>query len=339
MIEVACLLQEGDGHHSDFNRLFAAAAEDIGISMRFVQSPADADKHGKMPLFYPMLDRSPALTMQALARVAFRSLKGQITVGLFFRPSSCFVPGSIKYAVRRVLFQIVSRLPHASILSLVPFGIYPEAAQVSTDYIYDPQLWDLRYLGVPNAENSDLVRELEKKAAGRKIIISLGAQNRSKGFNYFSEIWRASPALRQEFYFVAAGKIAKESRAHADAFAQAEGFLIDRRIEDAELFALYRVACAAWSCYAPDYNQSSGIHGRAVQLGVPVIVRRGAFLEKLGPMLSHPTAAIPFDDTEAATSCLLSWSPRKLDPSAQEKIVGEMRNHSLQVLRKAFGTD
>jgi hypothetical protein len=112
--------------------------------------------------------------------------------------------------------------------------------------------------------------------------------------------------------------------------------LLDRRIEDAELFALYGIADLVWSCYAPDYNQSSGIHGRAVQLGVPVVVRKGSYIDALSETLSHPSLALPFDDMSEAVSSLLKWNPRRVDPEYSASLVRKMREHSLSVLADAL---
>ena len=43
--------------------------------------------------------------------------------------------------------------------------------------------------------------------------------------------------------------------------------------------SLMRQADLLWCCYNPIYDQSSGIFGRAIQIGRPTIVRKGSCLE------------------------------------------------------------
>ena len=87
-------------------------------------------------------------------------------------------------------------------------------------------------------------------------------------------------------------KVATASRHHAERFTANGGMLIDRHLDNDELLHLYRRADAIWSCYAPDYNQASGIFGRAVQLGVPAIVRKRSYLQPLAAELEHPVLAL-----------------------------------------------
>ena len=337
MQKVTYISDSGDGHHTDFDRLFEAAAQDIGISIDKVSAASQTfDK--RLPLFYSMFDRKPSQTFSALLSAALRSLCGRKTVGLFFRPGYCFVQGSIKYWVRRYLFAIVSRLPHVQILSIVPFPLSPRFALVASNWIYDPQLWDTRYLGHSHLDNSGMIEKtLSEKANGRQIIVALGGQNKTKGFDYFTELWCSSPGIREKFLFVAAGKVSDSSKRCAEKFEQNEGLLINRRIEDAELFYLYDKAHAVWSCYAPDYDQSSGIHGRAVQFGIPVIVRAGSLIESLGALLPHPTLALSFDDEASAARMLLGWHPVRVNHATQEVLICKMREHSIAVLANAFG--
>jgi hypothetical protein len=112
--------------------------------------------------------------------------------------------------------------------------------------------------------------------------------------------------------------------------------LLDRHIDDAELFCLYRNADLVWSCYAPDYNQSSGIHGRAVQLGIPVVVRKGSYIDALGETLSHPSLALPYGAIGESISLLQKWNPRRVDQERTESLVRHMRDHSLSVLADAL---
>lgn len=325
-----------DGHHRDYDRLFEVALKEIGITLQWVSDPSQAMQRDS-PLFYSMFDRTPRQTLGAAWHTILRSLRGQRTVGLFFRPESCFLSGP-KYLIRRLLFRLVSGLPNTHLLSLLPFPVAPRLSFVATNWIYDPQLWDLPYLGVPEKAPSEKIdRLLFEKAQGRRIIVSLGGQNRIKGFDAFASLWSASPEIRKTHLFLAAGKVAEMSRASADRFLADGGLLLDEHIEDTTLFHLYGKAHAVWTCYAPDYDQSSGIFGRAVQLGVPTVVRQGSFLDSSSTYLAHPTLAVPFHDIETSTRLLLNWQPGKLDADKRNALVQQMRDYSVAVLADAFG--
>jgi hypothetical protein len=333
---ITYIASAGDGHHDDYYRLFAAVATELGVSMRSVQrSSSVVQRRGTW--FYSMFDTSVTGTATALLAASLRSLAGQKTIGLIFRPANCFIKRSFKSSVRRTLFRVVARLRNVNILVIVPFTVSPEISSVASNWIYDPQLWDLQYLGVPDLQNAEpLQAQIRGLADNRMILVALGAQYREKGFDFLVDLWVSSPELRASHLFVACGRVMRDSKVAAKRFQEAGGVLLDRRIEEAELFALYGVADLVWSCYPPDYNQSSGIHGRAVQLGVPVVVRKGSYIDAIGEILSHPSLALRFEDTSEAASLLLKWNPRRVDPEFSDSLVRRMRDHSVSVLAAAL---
>ncbi|MDQ7250234.1 hypothetical protein [Dongia sedimenti] len=316
------------GHFSEYRRLLTAELGAHGITMD--TQPFD----GPATDFYAAIDDH----WTVFASAALRGLlTGRRTVGLFFRPGQCF--GEKRRApFKRLVFGVLSRLPRTSVLSILPNAVDPRFAQVSTDWIYDPQLWDLHYFGMPPADAFPaLDREILEAAAGRQIVLSLGQVELRKGFDFFCRIWCDSPEIRAKYLFVSAGKVNEESRAAAKKFAAAGGLLIDRRMEEAELRHLYRHAALIWSCYNPNHDQASGILGRAVQLGVPVIVRETSYLDKLSKHLDHPTVAIPFREPAKAAQALLIWCPVAVDRTAVEARPRMMRERSLDVLARHLG--
>jgi hypothetical protein len=262
---------------------------------------------------------------------------GRATIGLFFRPGDCFIEGSIKATIRRLLFSFVSRLPHVHILSILPPEVFPRLHEVATDWIYDPQLWDLEYLNDVSAEpGPKIVDQLATASRGRRFLIALGAQNKIKGFDYLVDVWCASPRLREEYIFVVAGKLAAASAAQAKRFVDLGGILINERITNGELLYLYQKADIIWSCYAEGYDQSSGIHGRAVQLGIPVVVRNDSCIDRLGKLLAYPSLGLPGDAAGAAAEQILDWQPEAVDFCRRKKTADEMRLRSLSVLVDAL---
>jgi hypothetical protein len=328
--------KDGDGHHAEYDRLFEAALAPLEICLhRVPEARFSAD--AKAPLFYAFLDTRPSETIAALGRAAVRSFMGRATIGLFFRPGDCFIKGSFKAAVRRMLFRFISRLPHVHILSILPPEVFPRLREVSTDWIYDPQLWDLHYLSDASAEPSaQFADQLAVASRGRRFLIALGTQSKSKGFDYLVDIWCASARLREEYICVVAGKLAASSAAQAKRLVDHGGMLINQRIANGDLFYLYKRADLIWSCYAEGYDQSSGIHGRAVQLGIPVLVRKDSCIDRLGKMLGYPSLGLPAHAAAAAAEQILGWQPGVIDAARRQETADKMRLRSLSVLVSAL---
>jgi hypothetical protein len=327
--------RDGDGHHSEYDRLFEAALAPLDIYLHRVPGPRFS-ANNKATLFYSFLDTRPTETIAALGRAVVRSLLGRATVGLFFRPGDCFVEGSIKATVRRIVFRFVSRLPHVHILSILPLAVLPRLSEVATDWIYDPQLWDLDYLNDASAEPSpQIADQLAAASGGRRLLIALGTQNTAKGFDYLVDIWCASPRLREDYIFIVAGKLRASSAAQAKRFVDLGGMLVNQRIANSDLLYLYKRADVIWSCYAEGYDQSSGIHGRAVQLGIPVVVRKDSNIDRLGKLLGYPSLGLTADAAEAANQ-ILAWRPVSVDARRRKETTDKMRLRSLSVLVNAL---
>jgi hypothetical protein len=335
-IAITYVSKDGDGHHAEYDRLLEAALAPLEIHLHRVPG-AHFSTNAKAPLFYSFLDTRPTETIAALTRAVARSVMGRATIGLFFRPGDCFTHGSIKATVRRLLFRFVSRLPHVHILSILPPDVVPRLREVATDWIYDPQLWDLAYVSEASADPSpQIVDELAEASRGRRLLIALGTQSKTKGFDYLVDVWCASPQLREEYLFVAAGKLAASSAAQAKRFADLGGMLVNQRIANSDLFYLYSKADIIWSCYAEDYDQSSGIHGRAVQLGIPVVVRRDSCVDRLGKLLGYPSLGLPGDAPGTAADQILRWQPGIVDVARRNETADKMRLRSLSVLVDAL---
>lgn len=317
-----------DGHRAAYDQVLAAALDPRGIDIRSDASRAAID-------FFPMLDDNvPAF----LGRIVRNMASGRSTVGLFFRPMECFLKTRAKYRIKRRLFQVLRRLPNTRIITILPFAIDVRLHTVASDWIYDPQFWDLEYQPeqIRDGKAGKLSETIRGAAGQRKILIALGSQYRLKGFDFFSRIWSEQPEIRKHYLFVAAGSVAEESRQSAQRFVEAQGLLLDRYISDEDMFELYNVADAIWSCYAPDYNQSSGIFGRAFQLAKPSVVRDNSVLVRLADVLQHPSLPLPFGDTQTASLSLLSWTPEHADPASVKLKTELMRKRDLDTLAKAL---
>lgn len=288
-----------DGHRAEYISLISAEARALGAEPK-VLTRITLRALGQ-PLLFAMLDEDlpTFLTYAVLA-----PLLGQKVAGLFFRPGECF-GSSVKHQLKGVIFKALKALRLAQVITILPPTVDARFKTVSSGWVHDPQLWDTLVSAALDPEHpSALVGDVKREAAGRKIMVALGAQNRIKGFNYFCELWKFDPRLSAEYLFVAAGRVATESQAHATAFAGSGGMLVDRFISNAELHDLYETADLIWATYAPDYNQASGIAGRAYQKGVPVCVRTGSYIGDEMNALKHSVVEIGFDNLEADTAIL-----------------------------------
>lgn len=316
-----------DGHRPSYNEVLSAALAKEGIALESNASSSDTD-------FFPMLDDNKT----AFFRMALlNSISRRRTVALFFRPMECFLRTSVKYRIKNLLFRTLRLLPNIQIITILPFSVEKRFATVAHNWINDPQFWDLRYLSAGGSAGSGpLSLEVRRRVQGRTVIAAMGAQNKIKGFEYFARIWLQHPELRKRYLFVAAGNVSEDCQSIAEEFAKADGLLFDRFVSDSELLELYHAADHIWSCYAPNYNQSSGIFGRAFQLAKPSIVREGSLLVTIATNLDHPHLALPFNAPSAAARLLLQWTPGASSRGATDAKVQALHRRDIATLVDAL---
>lgn len=264
-----------------------------------------------------------------------RSLFGLKTTGLAFRAKECVESKDAKLKVKYILLRVLKTIGRVKTLSIVPFFAYPKAEEVCDDWVYDFQFWDREFLESIteiHAVNSTVKKILEI-ANGRRVVCAVGKQDIDKGFDFYAMTYSNSKALRDEFLFVAGGKIQGIDKKTVSTFKNHGGYLIDRRISDDELVALYHVADVVWACYTPIYDQSSGVLGRALQYGRTAIVRKGSLASILAVKQSESVITCHFHSTEPLTVDLLRYAavPRGSVPS--NAITYDYKN---EFLYKAF---
>ncbi|WP_157158867.1 hypothetical protein [Bradyrhizobium genomosp. III] len=237
--------------------------------------------------------------------------------------------------MKGLLFRLLKKLPSVYILTILPFSVEKAFARIATGWIHDPQLWDLpdRSQGPTDTELKDRIAQA---ARGRDLVVALGVQNRIKGFDFFARLWCEKASLREKYLFVAAGRVAAESAGWATKLTESGGIVVNRFISDEELLSLYEIGHVIWACYAPDYNQASGIFGRSFQLAKQTIVREGSHLAPLAAELEHPVLAIPFNDIDESTRCFLSNTPVQRSNEHVAERIYAMRDRDISVLISAF---
>ncbi|MEO6080249.1 MAG: hypothetical protein ABIQ86_10775 [Steroidobacteraceae bacterium] len=335
-VSVIYVSRGSHGHRIDYDRVLIAEMKALDIHLERIEETRYAVDTSR-PFLFSMLDSH---LVDFFLHALVRSARGRRTVGLFFRADTCFSKTSIKYRIKRKLFRAVSKLPHVHVLGLIPFAAWPSSAEVTTAWIYDPQMWDLLHFGFKENSTLPALRDLlAGKARGRKILVALGVQSKDKGFEYLADLWCCSAEIREKFLFVVAGNVEHESEHRIGLFVEHGGLLMNRRISNDELMSMYSCAAVVWSCYSPDYDQASGIFGRAFQMGVPVVVRNNSYLERLGGNLGHPTLPVPFGEAAVSAERLVAWKPAAPEPAQRLKLINELRAYSLKVLAGCLRPD
>jgi hypothetical protein len=259
------------------------------------------------PLLVPMLEE---YTLLFAICAALRSLFGRRSVTLLFRPGPCIRPTTWRLVFKAAILRGLRHLKGVHILTILPFAVDPDFRKVATGWIYELQLWDM--LGRTPPPRTKMPEQVHGIAAGRRVLMALGGQNAEKGFDQLARIWIAHPALRERWLFAAVGPVSEASREIAEAFMKEGGVVIDSYVDDEDLWSLYGAADLIWTCYAPSYNQSSGVFGRAFQAGIPTVIRQGAYLATLAELLDHPVLSLPWDDRDAAARLLNSEAAVRL---------------------------
>lgn len=219
-----------------------------------------------------------------------RALLLKQTTGIFIRLLQCFRnERPIVYKLKRVVFSLLRLVPYLNIVSIIPHYLYPELADVSNDWIYDPQMWDL-WVGRRNVlPITDLSRRVERLRRGRKVLIFVGVGNNAKGLD---DLIQLACKEHENLLVVIAGRIEKNTAINFSSdlasLRSKHGIVEDRYVSDQEILSLYRVADFAWCYYTEQYDQASGVFGRAVQTQVMPIVREGSTMHALARRLDIP---------------------------------------------------
>ena len=216
-----------------------------------------------------------------------RSVIGKETYGLLFRPKPVVDGLSLRLKLKKYILILFKRLDKIGVILIMPTHLDPGFSDISKSWIYDMQLWDLTsehddyFSGLKNGfyKHECLYSRIQSSKKGRPVIGAIGAQNGIKRFDFFVNEYKKSISLRKRFLFAFAGKVG-EFRELIKPFSEVGGFSLDAFITEKELLQIYAVSDLVWAFYADTYDQASGIFGRSVQLGIPVVVREGSLIHK-----------------------------------------------------------
>lgn len=284
------------------------------------------------PVLIPAVEAS---LMRFLALVMLRRVLGRRTAAFLLRPKPLIAPKSMRHRIKRMVMQFAIRLDRVRVVLFLPFEVQAGFAAVANDWIYDPQFWDLHFPETAESPNGrgQLAERVRAAAGKRQVCLALGRQDRDKGFDSFVRLYAGNAALRDRFLFVSGGSITPELKDDAALLAERGGLVIDRQIEREELFELYRCANLVWCSYAPHYDQASGIFGRALQLGLPTVVRTGSLLHIF--CQQQGLAHLAYDGELLRFPLELPRS--RTDPTIAGEAAFVQGEASLASLRAAFG--
>lgn len=331
--EVVVFSRSNDGHRGEYidvlKRLFRCRVSDSLWVL--ISSPT--------PVAFLMIEEAfVQYVFVTLIRAAF----GRRTVGLLFRPRPVVESSRGRHRFKRLTLQMLLCVRESATLTIVPFSVDPRFASIAKSWIYDPQLWDLETeertnisavaMGRLHPERLPLIaKKIVDSAAGRVIVGAIGRQTTEKGFDIFADMFRASSRIRARYAFACAGMVDANLRKSVGEFIRHGGVVIDRRISRDELLAVYGAVDLVWASYHRDYDQASGIFGRAVQLGIPVIVREDSLLHRL--CIVEGLAHLAVTSTDAGP--LLAYMPER-DAARGAQLSETFRKSSVQRLNHAL---
>jgi hypothetical protein len=227
----------------------------------------------------------------------FRSLFRRNTVALFIRPQSCF-SNSIKSKLKYFIFCNLSKIKSVRIFTILPYVVRNEYRKVSSDWVHDPQMWDV--FDTRRTESTSLSELILDNAKNRKIISFLGRVSRDKGAATLVNLINGHENIGNSCYFVIAGKFDCEFIKIFESIKAENISLINRHLSEEEISSLYHISSLIWCCYDNSYDQASGIFGRAAQHGKIAIVRKGSTIEKLANYYNIPAIIIDAENLDDA---------------------------------------
>ena len=212
-----------------------------------------------------------------------RSLLCRKTVALFIRPLRCFSDRPFPGLPKRLLFSILKFMPFARIISVVPFYIHPKISSVANTWIYDPQLWDLTLRDSSVLPSTPLSVTIGEYSNGRQVLLYVGHVSRIKGFDSLCDYVKSTDL---DLCLVVAGLVPFHLVDRVNELHALGAWIENRYLSDDEILSLYGISTYVWCRYSPDYDQSSGVYGRAFQSGCIPLYRPGSVVSMIHERIS-----------------------------------------------------
>jgi hypothetical protein len=237
-----------------------------------------------------------------------RSLFNKPTVALFLRAEKCFESSKWHYFFKRIIFSLIRNFRGLNIATITPFSSAPQYKKIANMGLYDPQYWDIYDDPSFNkAKSTNLSLMIESRSNGRKICFILGSLTSIKGLSFINDTLEKYPEIMSQFLFVFAGKSTVFESKIMGSLKEKDTLIVDRFISNDEMSSAYTVADIIWCCYAPEYNQASGIFGRAIQLKKHVIVRENSIISQFAEKENlEGLCLVKYSDIESLFDCLMN---------------------------------
>lgn len=279
---------------------------------------------------------------QFLVIVFIRALLGRRTAAIFLRPQSCFASGSDRITNSQLAkfccMRAVRKLKGLTVFTITPFSVAPQFEKVAHVGLADPQYWDVAGTKPPN---SDLASSLKSKRHQKHLLIAPGVAVDYKGLEFIANTMVSVPEFNKICQVVIAGQVQQSAVEIVNRIEEQGGIIINKLLSDVEIESLYGVADLIWACYRPDYNQASGIFGRAFQFNVPTIVRRGSLVEQTADAFDFACLPVEYGCSEElmqaiSGACSIKPNLKNEDLSKSLSMCLDLRNEFEQELRKAL---
>lgn len=257
----------------------------------------------------------------------FRAICKKKTAGLLFRPKPALTSKLLKHKVKKIMLKFLKKFRYIGIYTISSHKIFPEYKQISNACIYDFQFYDLDKKFDSSHHSSDIDKYLNTE---KKIILSIGFQDSYKQPDKFIKLINDN-RLREKYLFVLAGKQPNEIM-DIETFKEKGGVVINDYLDESDFNFLLNKSDFLWAYYSSDYDQSSGVAGRAIQLKKQLITRKDSVIDCICAYHAIPTISVNEQDLVHQLI-----SANKVNYESKE-ITREMKEFSIHAL-KLFNSD
>lgn len=270
------------------------------------------------PLLWQTADY--AVVWFALVAV-LRAILLRKTIGMCYRNDFSGVR-TLRGRIRHLIVWVLAWLPFIHPVFIFP---PPGPARSTWDWIYDPEWWDLAELRIS-------VSEVQVPQDNDGIVLFIGNVDRLKGVEFFVDTAEASARRGARLKYLIVGRGERLEAGLARRFGEAGGEVISAYPSDSEFLGYVASARYLWCCYHPAYDQSSGIFGRSLQLGIPAIVREGSLLAEYGRKFGN-SIVTDYGDAAGLAARLEGLVPEGAEPACVDNLKAQAR----RVLRPLCG--
>jgi hypothetical protein len=223
----------------------------------------------------------------------FRMLIGKKTIGLFFRPATCFKI-DIKSIMKFLVFFIFKFFPSIDIYLYLPIKCDLRFKRVSSGFVMDHEMWhQIEHL---EAHSNSTTMAVKSETDKLRLLV-IGNIAIHKGLKQLLTLLEANNSFKQVFEITLVGRTAPDAesinlRKKIAYYAYKN---LDRYFSDHELDEFYKSTDFVWCFYDQNYDQSSGVFGTAIQYQRIPIVRAESLLSCLAEEFDFKTVELQMD--------------------------------------------